>query len=683
MTDETPRLGDNARKAHPLLRMVADGSASVNLARSEQSAVIAVDENRVNKEALGAHRPAADRARLTTKDALPTPPLARIARGVTTSVFIQTTSPEAAITIEGQTARRGDLILAELPLDGIRAALAERAVTFIEAGEALRRPRARVESSLVSAPSSRVRKIDLDHHHKHGADVLVGIIDVGGFDFSHPDFADGAGGTRFERIWDQGGDGRPSPSAADPNIGHEFNYGSELRKKHLDDAIASAPGLGVDPWDLEPQSEMELGSHGTHVASIAAGKSGVARKAAIAAVLISLPEQEDLRRTTFTDSSRIAHAVDYLCRVAGKRPVSINISLGTNGHAHDGSSPINRWIDRALAIPGRSVSIAAGNAGQEAAAGPDDVGYIMGRIHTSGRIASKGLDLVIDWIVIGDAFNEGLMDISENELELWYSPQDRFEVNLRSPDGDTIGPLKPYEYVENEQLGDGTFVSIYSEVYHPANGANYISIYLSPYFGGTKAAGVARGTWQVRLTGLDVRDGRFHAWIERDDLMRVSDGAFRFPSFFGQRSNVDDTSVSSLACGQDTIAVANLDEPLERINITSSQGPTRDGRPKPDVAAPGTAIVAANGFAGSDARWISMSGTSMASPFVAGVVGLMLNANPSLTAAQIEGIIQRTARPLPSGSYAWVNDAGFGRIDPMACVAEAFHANDRRRWSPG
>lgn len=677
MAEDAQQLGQDARKAHPLLRLVADGSPSVNLARSEQSAVIAVDEKRLSKAALQAHRPAARRDRLTSKDALPAPPLARVARGVTTSVFIQTTSDEPDIKIEGETARRGDLILAELPLDRVRSTLAERSVTFIEPGEALRRPRPRVESGDVGEPGRAARTVDFDEHHKHGADVLVGIIDVGGFDFSHPDFSDGRGGTRFERIWDQGGDTRPSPQ-----LGDEFAYGSELRKEHLDAAIANAPGLGVDAWDLERQSEMAPGSHGTHVASIAAGNLGVARKAAIAAVLISLPEEDYQRRTAFADSSRIAHAVDYLCRVAGRRPVSINISLGTNGHAHDGSSPINRWIDRALTVPGRSVCLAAGNAGQEASTAPDDIGYVMGRIHTSGRIESKGLDQVVDWIVIGNAFDERLVDVSENELEVWYSPQDRLAVTLRSPDGDVIGPLKPGEYVENHQLDDGTFVSIYSEVYHPANGANYISIYLSPYFGGSKKAGIARGTWQVRLTGLDVRDGRFHAWIERDDLIRMDGTAFRFPSFFGERSNVDDTSVSSLACGQDTIAVANLDEPLERINVTSSQGPTRDGRPKPDVAAPGTGIVAANGFAGPDNPWISMSGTSMASPFVAGVVGLMLNAEPSLTAAQIEGIIQRTARPLPAGGYAWVNDAGFGRIDPKACVAEAFHANDRRRWSP-
>jgi subtilisin family serine protease len=72
-----------------------------------------------------------------------------------------------------------------------------------------------------------------------------------------------------------------------------------------------------------------------------------------------------------------------------------------------------------------------------------------------------------------------------------------------------------------------------------------------------------------------------------------------------------------------------------------------------------------------------MSGTSMASPYVSGVVGLMLGANPAITAAQCVGILQRTARPLAGASYDWVNHAGYGRIDPEAAVEEARAANQR------
>jgi subtilisin family serine protease len=100
------------------------------------------------------------------------------------------------------------------------------------------------------------------------------------------------------------------------------------------------------------------------------------------------------------------------------------------------------------------------------------------------------------------------------------------------------------------------------------------------------------------------------------------------------------------------------------------------------VAAPGTAIVAANGFAHPDEPWLAMTGTSMACPHVTGVVALMLGANPGLTAAQCAGILLRTARPLPGTSYDWATDVGFGRINPTAAIEEAASANGRLEIRP-
>jgi subtilisin family serine protease len=375
-------------------------------------------------------------------------------------------------------------------------------------------------------------------------------------------------------------------------------------------------------------------------------------------------------------------------------PVSINISLGTNGHAHDASSAVSRWIDSVLAAPGRCVCVAAGNAGQEAAEFEGDRGFVMGRIHTEGEVPARDLTTDLEWIVAGN----GIADVSENELEIWYGPQDRFAVSLLPPGppdaGRWIGPVKPGEFIENmvlpERLPDslgGSVVSIYNELYHPANGSNYISIYLSPFYAESGTVGIPAGTWTVRLHGEEVRDGKFHGWIERDDPRRAGRAQLQelwsFPSFFSQRSNVDRSSVSSLACGHWVISVANLDEKRGRINITSSQGPTRDSRFKPDVAAPGTDIVAAKGFAGADDLWVGMTGTSMASPYVAGVAGLMLAQNRKLTAAQILGIMQRTSRPLPGGRFAWMNDSGFGVIDANACVREATASTVHRDINAG
>jgi subtilisin family serine protease len=350
--------------------------------------------------------------------------------------------------------------------------------------------------------------------------------------------------------------------------------------------------------------------------------------------------------------------------------VSINISLGTNGHAHDDSAPVNRWIDLALTDPGRSVCVAAGNAGQERGENEDDLGWLLGRVHTEGRVPARGLAVDVEWNVVGNT----IADVSENELELWYGAQDRFAVQVKPPGLDWTEPVEPGQYIENRQLPDSTFLSIYNEIYHPANGSNYISVYLSPQLDHEPIVGVRPGQWLVRVIGGEVRDGRFHAWLERDDPGQVpvvgATPAWRFPSFFSERSTVDRSTISTLACGRRVVAVANLDEQSRRISISSSQGPTRDGREKPDLAAPGTDIVAAKGFAGPD-EWIAMSGTSMASPYVAGVVGLMLAVNHELTGAQINGILKRTANPLPGASFDWLDDAGFGQIDGEAAIEQA------------
>ena len=506
--------------------------------------------------------------------------------------------------------------------------------------------------------------------------MIIGIIDVQGFDFAHPDFLDAQGNTRFLTIWDQGGDVRNSPDNA------QFDYGAEFTQAHLNAAIKGAKAARVPATEIERQSQREPESHGTHVASIAAGNRGVCPNANIAAVLIDIPPEDMDRRRSFYDSTRLADAVDYLVAFARKRrkPISINVSLGTNGHAHDMSSAINRWIDAVVNEPGVSIAVAAGNSGQARAdtQDPNDYGWLMGQIHASGRIPKAGLNVELEWVVVGN----GVLDISENEFELWYGPQDRFTVQLRPPGMDWLEEIEPGQFIENRQLPDGSFVSIYNELYHSANGANTISIYLSPQLSQPAVIGVRAGTWLVRIRGKEVRDGGFHAWIERDDPQQIGPlgpkSMWRFPSFFSDKTNVDESSVSSLACGERIVSVANLDETRRLINISSSQGPTRDGRSKPDVAAPGTNIVAAKGFAGAKDLWVSMTGTSMACPYVTGVVGLMLAVQPNLTAAQIRGILLRTSRPLPGNDYNWRKDAGFGVLDAEAAIQDAIVINQRR-----
>jgi len=569
--------------------------------------------------------------------------------------------------------RRRNLISATIPISFLQELANDDNVAFVQPAQPLKFSLPRPSP----ASSATDRVIGEASHHKDGEDVLVGIIDVGGIDFSHPDFLDEEGRSRILRIWDQGGNFRPNPNG--------YEYGSEFTKAHLDAALATEASGGLPAVALERQAVQSPSSHCTHVASIAAGNSGVCPKADIAVVNIDVPfpsadaDTYERQRFNFSDSSQIIDAVEYLLALADEigKPVSINISLGTNGGSHDGASAVTRWLDYALEQPGCGICIAAGNAGQERAENDQDIGWVSGRIHSSGRIPARGLDVELGWVVVGN----GIADISENELEIWYSAQDRFTVEVLAPGESKWLRVEPQHFFENRRLPDGTTVSIYNELYHPVNGANYIAIYLSPNLSPGEIRGITAGRWRVRLIGEEIRDGRFNCWVERDDMRDLGriegERFFRFPSFFTEESNVDTNSISSLACGDAPIAVANYDAATDLMNISSSQGPTRDRRFKPDICAPGTNIVAADGFAPNGSGWTSMTGTSMASPYVAGVIGLMLSANPGLTAAQCQGILQRSSNPLPGADYAWQNDAGFGRINPEAAITEAVSFTSR------
>ena len=99
----------------------------------------------------------------------------------------------------------------------------------------------------------------------------------------------------------------------------------------------------------------------------------------------------------------------------------------------------------------------------------------------------------------------------------------------------------------------------------------------------------------------------------------------------------------------------------------SSRGPTADERIKPDISAPGVFIMAAQ--ADTTNGYVEYSGTSMSSPFIAGLAGLMLHANPSLTPAQVKAKIMDTA--LDWGPAGDDIDYGAGRLDGYESIKSA------------
>jgi len=83
-----------------------------------------------------------------------------------------------------------------------------------------------------------------------------------------------------------------------------------------------------------------------------------------------------------------------------------------------------------------------------------------------------------------------------------------------------------------------------------------------------------------------------------------------------------------------------------------------------EIAAPGVNVLSTKRGGG----YVAFSGTSMATPHVAGIIALMLEANPNLTPAQVKDILKRTATNM-TGRLAW--EAGAGHVNTYEAVSAA------------
>ena len=96
---------------------------------------------------------------------------------------------------------------------------------------------------------------------------------------------------------------------------------------------------------------------------------------------------------------------------------------------------------------------------------------------------------------------------------------------------------------------------------------------------------------------------------------------------------------------------------------------TQPGLIRPDISAPGANITSLNYQTTNN--YIEMDGTSMATPCVAGVLAMLLEANPDLTPAELDSIIELTSTRV--GNTMKNNRVGAGRIDALAAINTLFH----------
>jgi subtilisin family serine protease len=450
-----------------------------------------------------------------------------------------------------------------------------------------------------------------------GEGTLIGIIDFG-CDYAHKNFLTDIGHTRITEFWDQ--------TAVD-NIGN-VSYGRLYDASEINNALKSN-----DPYSALSYN-LEINAHGTHVMDIAAGNgkgSGTPGVAPGADIIFVQPSSSDIPYQgpktidrSFGDSVNLLDAIRYIFSQAGEKPCVINISLGTNGGPHDGSTLVEKAIDGLLTEKdNRAVVIAASNSYEDG-------------IHASSEIApGEYIDLI--WRT---------HNLTESEMDIWYPADGRLDVEIIDPYNKNLGKISPMEAGEVIDHKNELQAVVSNRLSDPNNNDNVIGIWLRDQ---------NVGKWCIRLTNTGIAPVIFHAWIEREDRGQSK--------FVGIPNNTH--TLGSISCGYKSITVGAYDAttPGSPIAWFSSSGPTRDGREKPEISAPGNNVFAAASKS-TNGKTLK-SGTSMAAPAVTGVIALIfstiLTIGESLSIDELREIIKRMGRVEPPINI-WDARFGFGRI---------------------
>lgn len=482
-----------------------------------------------------------------------------------------------------------------------------------------------------------------------GRGVIVGVLDWG-FDFTHPNLHHD-GHSRILALWDQ----RAARSRRSPL---PYGYGTLFSRTQINAALASASPYEALNYYPSDSDRAALGAHGTHVCDIAAGHGnigpgGLAPGADL--VLVHLADSGTSGRADLGDSVRLLEAIDFVRRVARDRPVVINLSVGRHAGPHDASTPVERAVDWLLER--RSNTLVVQSAGN----------YFQRGTHAA-RLLRAHSRAAFGFVVHPH-------DLTPNELEVWVPAGDEFEARL-------VGPGSRSPWLRSGSscrvLDDGVEVGrLFLVRRDPDNGDQLVNLLLGPM--------ASPGLWRLELRTGRIVDGRAHGWLERDDVCGRCQAHFT-PDIADSRS-----TIGTLASARLPLVVGAYDARRSRRPVASfsSSGPTRDGRSKPDLVAPGVAVVAARSrpaatapAAVSVAGLVTKSGTSMAAPHVTGAVAACLGVlRRPISARELRALVLEGCEPAQDQDPLRV---GAGYLDPAATLALARlrDGEARRRGGP-
>ncbi|MBI1951679.1 MAG: S8 family serine peptidase [Acidobacteria bacterium] len=518
----------------------------------------------------------------------------------------------------------------------------------------------------VSTTSAHLGSDEANSALTRGAGAIVAVVDTG-IQWTDHDFRNADGTSRILGIWDQ----TLSDPAHPPPAG--FSFGAYYAQSDIDAALATSGTLLTGDGH----------GHGTHVAGTAAG-NGLETGNGIAAGTFAgvAPEADLLIVRVFDDGGNFCDACDLTAAVqfisqtaaAAGRPWVGNMSLGTDIGAHDGTDPDERAIDAAVG-PGRrgaQMAIAAGNSG-----GRDRTPRAF---HWEGTLPAAGASVTNNFNPSYTPNGGGDNDFIW--LDLWYEGDDRATVSVVTPTGITVSAAHGADS-GIVCTADGAVQVDATNAPDPVNGDNEVFIQLWDSSTCNPVVPPRTGTWTIRVTtdAIASPSPTFDLWNE------ASAGLLSFVSLtvsnLGKSVGVPGTSKHAITAGsyagknswinvigQQIVASLSTFSGVGSLSGFSSLGPTRDGRIKPDVAAPGEWVGSSlagsiqatrgNNFTERDGEHGDIRGTSMATPHVAGTAALLLAINPDLEGPEVKAAITASARsdsfaispgPLPNTYY--------------------------------
>lgn len=544
------------------------------------------------------------------------------------------------------------LFTASIPAGAIDRVAALDGVTAIRGGVVCR---PELDASVPTTGAQYLRGAGPGFAGLNGSGVIVGIVDSG-VDYQHGDFRDSTGATRLLDIWDQTASGVGPP-------GMPYPYGIECSPAEIEAGTCS---------------QRDSLEHGTHALGVSAGdgsQTGGGRPPYTYAGMAPLADLVVVK-TDFSTPEVIdgVHYVFDKATARGENAV-VSLSLGTQYGSHDGQSEFEQGLS-ALLGPGRIVVKSAGNDRGKA-------------IHAEVHATTAGAPVTLS---VANSAKTRYFGVDG-----YYNASERIRVKLRTPNGTIIGPINLN--TENaawpgQSTGNGT---VYMS--HDSLDAARKEVYFEVSVDASNQT--ANGTWTITLIAdqLGPANGEVDLWRFLASTGLTADfvtGNLPTQELISEPGNAADvitagawvTKTSWTGCNgvagtySGTPAAGNL-APF------SSPGPTRDGRQKPDLTAPGSAVGAATSFDitqtcpappavsellndGGNHR--VLQGTSISAPYVAGAVALLLQKRGALAPQEVIAYLTGHARvdaftgAVPNRNWGYGKLAMGDLVDPAARV---------------